>query len=188
MKEAGLYNYIWLDLVDLCRKLTKRKSEEFKLVKYFTAVPPKPRGRIRRHKRYIEALRTKEPNIEIYPGKFYKTTEWCKNCRRRFKVLREKRTDVNIASHLVNDAANNFLDVACLITGDSDLVPSLEIVRDQGSIKKLGVRSPPKRPSGDLRRIADFNKTIPYHFIIDSQFPEEFEFEGKIIRKPEKWR
>ncbi len=188
MKEAGLYPYIWLNMVDLCQKLTKRKTEELRLVKYFTAVTSSHEGRRKRHLRFIEALKTTEPYIEIYEGKFYRTSEWCRKCGNNYYIYREKRTDVNIASHLINDAVDNVFDVAYLVTGDSDLVPALEIAKQRNSKKKYGVWFPPKRYSFDLKRITDFYKTIPDNIIKNSQFPDPVEDAGKKINKPERWR
>jgi len=37
-------------------------------------------------------------------------------------VTQEKRTDVNIATHLVNDAHKKMFDIAVVVTNDSDLL------------------------------------------------------------------
>jgi len=91
---------------------------------------------------------------------------------------------------LINDAADGLYDVAYLISGDSDLVPALEIAKNRDSARKFRIWFPPERPSGDLIRHpeVDFSMTIPRDFIKKSQFPDEFEHNGVTHSKPEKWR
>jgi len=98
MCDAGMYKYIWLDLECLCNTLIKRKTENLVAVKYFTALVDKPKSRRKRHLRFINALKTKAPLISIYMGKFYDTTEWCKNCKSFFRLnVKKELTSISPA-------------------------------------------------------------------------------------------
>jgi uncharacterized LabA/DUF88 family protein len=189
LKAAGLRQHLWLDLVALCRGLTKSNSEEFRLVKYFTAVTPNPPHRRKRHLLYLDALRTTLPNIQIFEGKYYDTKESCPFCRKDYIVPREKHTDVNIGCQLLRDATLNEFDVAYLISGDSDLVPAIRTMKELAPGKKIGVWFPPERRSFDLQKEAQFAKRIPDALIVNCQFPDPIKTPaGALLPKPEKWK
>lgn len=58
----------------------------------------------------------------------------------------EKRTDVWLASQMILEAATDALDVAILVTADSDLVPAVELVRFLNKDVELVV-FPGKKPN-----------------------------------------
>jgi hypothetical protein len=51
--------------------------------------------------------------------------------QRWFRIPEEKRTDVNIAESMVDDACQNRCDYLVLISGDSDLVPAVAVLRER---------------------------------------------------------
>ncbi len=65
-------------------------------------------------------------------------------------------TDVNIALKLALDAVDDLYDVALLITGDSDIVPSVaEVKRRFKQKKQVVIGRPLMRRSSDLEKTAD---------------------------------
>ena len=74
----------------------------------------------------------------------------CQNCNTHFTKPEEKRTDVNIATHLVGDCALNNVDKLVLVSADSDLVPPLEYIKSNFPNKKIKVYFPPTNFSNDL--------------------------------------
>jgi uncharacterized LabA/DUF88 family protein len=55
---------------------------------------------------------------------------------------------------MIADAFTDQFDTAILMSGDSDLVPPIEIIRRHQPEKRVIVAFPPNRKSDDLRRIA----------------------------------
>ncbi len=146
----------WLDLEKMVRLL--RPGDEIVRVKYFTAPvhgPTKPN-----QEAYLTALSAR-PCIEIVMGNFKKKTVECSNpsCpgqprrQRRFQTHEEKRTDVNIALHMIDDAYQAHCQRFVLISGDSDLVPAIELVTDRMPSAKVNVYIPvPSNAAGARER------------------------------------
>jgi len=95
----------------------------------------------------------------------------CKSCGHAWRQSEEKKTDVNIAVRLLDDAYDDRFDTAVVISGDSDLVPPIKSVRARFPSKRLVVASPPKRVSGELRGAADAALTISDRTIRANRLP-----------------
>ena len=111
---------------------------------------------------------------------------------RIFDVPEEKRTDVNIALQLLNDANHDRADQFIIVSGDSDLVPALEMVKTQWPAKRLVVYVPSRHPlrgaAVELRSAADKHRTFPQALLKVCQFPPELpDGRGGTIRKPDRW-
>ncbi|MGR3174312.1 MAG: NYN domain-containing protein [Candidatus Scalindua sp.] len=157
--------YKWLDLDKLCRFLLPR--HQINKIKYFTAyVTPRPNNLNMpiRQQIYLRALRTL-PNIEIIFGHFLSSevsmpvANCVKGSQRFVTVIKteEKGSDVNIATHLVNDGYKKEIDVAVLITNDSDLKEPVRIVREELKLD-VGIINPHLKPSRTLVKYASFVK------------------------------
>lgn len=199
-------SFRWLDLDAFCRLLLPKNDVQ--KIKYFTARvslrPSKP-GTFYRQQAYLRALATL-PSVEVHLG------HYLAHARRMplaapgggvvmdasgrvqyADVIREeeKGSDVNLASHLVNDAHQGRFDVAVVITNDSDLVTPIELVRrDLGLV--VGVVNPhamnPKgRQSVQLRRVASFLKEVRAGGLRKCQFPETLSDAGGTFLKPAAW-
>ena len=100
---------------------------------------------------YLNALATL-PKVEIIFGK-YKLKEVTCNVAacdfggsRRFWVPEEKRTDVQISLRMVCDAWENASDRLILVSGDSDLVPGVNMVKEVSPDKEVIVHVPARHP------------------------------------------
>jgi hypothetical protein len=85
-------------------------------------------GKAGRQSTFIDAL-VARGGIEIDFGHFLSEPVTCRNCASTWQKNEEKRTDVNIAVRLLDDAYDDRFDLAVVISGDSDLVPPIEAVR-----------------------------------------------------------
>ena len=186
--------YKWLDLSKLCAVLLPQHQIE--RIKYFTAhvkaLPSSPDAP-RRQQVYLRALRTLT-NFEIVYGHFLshnvrmalahpiggqpKTVEVIKT--------EEKGSDVNLATHLLHDAFRNRYECAVVISGDSDLLAAVQIVRNDLG-KPVGVLNPQKRPSRMLEQHATFYKHIRPGVLAASQFPTVLKDEHGAFNKPSEW-
>lgn len=72
-----------------------------------------------------------------------------------------KKTDVNIAIHMLREGYKNSCDRFLLISGDSDLVPAVRMIHDEFPKKTLNILFPIARGfSGDLISAAGGRKYI----------------------------
>ncbi len=63
-------------------------------------------------------------------GKFKQVEKQCRaTCKQIYSTHEEKETDVNIALYLLNEAYKNTFDKALIISGDSDLLPAVKLVK-----------------------------------------------------------
>jgi hypothetical protein len=118
--------YRWLNLHKMCQ--LRFPHDEIKKIKYFTA-PIKLRmsdadpDRPNRQQIYLRALRTLQ-NLEIIQGVFLRHKVSMKLVNEQGYALvfkhEEKGTDVNIATHLVNDAHKKDFEKAVVIISPYD--------------------------------------------------------------------
>ena len=98
----------------------------------------------------------------------------------------EKGSDVNLATHLVNDAHKKNFEVAVMITNDSDLLEPMRIVREELGFT-VGIINPHKYPSFQLQSKANFIKPIRTWALRESQFPKVLRDEAGEFYKPGIW-
>lgn len=194
--------YKWLNPVLLVGKLFPRN--QIVSVKFCSAkispLPGNPDAPTRQQT-YWRALRT-IPGLEIVEGHF--------RCReKRMKVVKppprtievfnteEKGSDVNLASHLLLDAFRNRFDVAIVISGDSDLLSPIRMVREELG-KAVGVinpqltsgpyKRPDKRGSAGLKQAASFYRgDLSDSQVSGSVFPDILTDAQGAFHKPAAW-
>lgn len=183
----------WLDLAGFFKML--RRDDDLQRVHYFTAMVGGDPGL--RQGEYVRALMTTDL-INVVLGKF-KTKEvdcrvdtCCHAGRRKFRVSCEKRTDVQIALQMLEDAYEDRCDTFILVSGDSDLVPAVRRVLDKFRKKKVLVyvpcRDPERGAAVELRQAATNHRNLPINMLKMCQFPAEMpDGAGGIIRKPLGW-
>ena len=172
--------YKWLDLQRYFSLI--RQHDDIQAIKYFTAEIVGP-GLVRQ-KAFLAALSTR-PLIEIILGRFKRKKVKCsfEKCTapilptRVFEVPEEKRTDVNIAVHMLDDAYQDRCDVFVLVSGDSDLVPAVRMIRHRFPEKRVIVYVPaivPQRGQAvELRTAANDNRTLPLNLLRHAQLPSQ---------------
>jgi uncharacterized LabA/DUF88 family protein len=97
-----------------------------------------------RHQTYLRAL--KSTGVVYTLGQFKNKPGKCLMCGAMWTGHEEKETDVNIALQLVEDAIDSAMDIAYVISSDSDLSPAVRLVQRRfPSIEYVPV-APPKRP------------------------------------------
>ncbi|MFC1739676.1 NYN domain-containing protein [Planctomycetota bacterium] len=177
--------YKWLNYYAIAKDFTRRDDTIARVAYFTTYVTWKP-GSVARHKEYVKALRF--AGVEIILGRFLKKSVTCHNCHRPFKTREEKQTDVNIALHLLSDAVNDYFDRAIIISGDTDLVPAIEMVHKHCPEKEIGVVFPIRRINNSLLKAADFYRTLRMPILKRCQLPDEIKIGNVVIRRPQEWR
>jgi len=183
----------WLDIEKLCRRL--RPNDDLQVIKYFSSLIS---GQTRPNQEmYLRALATL-PTVQVVLGRFKTRNVKCgvSGCaypaKKWFKVPEEKRTDVNIAVAMVEDAYQNVCDQLVLISGDSDLVPGVATVRNRFPAKKVIVYVPSRNPlrgaAVELRAAAHRHRDLPLNLLPHCQFPDSFpDGAGGLITRPAAW-
>ena len=120
--------------------------------------PDKPN----RQQIYLRALKTL-PNLEIIEGVFLRHKVSMKLAKEEGYALvikhEEKGTDVNIATHLVNDAHNKLFERAVVISNDSDLVTPIRVVTEEIKLP-ITIISPYDKNNIQLQKVATDVKHI----------------------------
>jgi len=183
----------WLDMEKYFSLLLP--DDDIQIIKYFTA---KILGSHKSNQEiYIKALLTLN-KVQVIYGlfKYKKIKCLVGNCTyqgsRSFDVPEEKRTDVNIAVHMIKDAIDDKCDRLIVISGDSDLVPAVKAVKLIAPNKKVIVYVPANNrvrgAANELRNSSDRHKTLPNNLLSKAQFPDQLtDFNGGIIQKPLSW-
>ena len=192
----------WLDPTRLVSALL-RNDHNLVSVKYFTSpvkTYPNDAAALDRQKVYVQALSTL-PNVEIIQGFYRKDTvlmpvheEECKGCPTakngfvKVVKLEEKRTDVNIASAMLLDAFNDRADVFVLVSGDTDFISPVNIVRKD--FKKTVIVFNPRETKSWLRDYASYYRDIPRELPAKCQLPDVVPYGSRgdrFIHRPPAW-
>ena len=184
--NPAYHKYKWLDFDKLVRCYLTKKDELtdiFYFTAYITWDPPK----LNRHKLFVQASRTR--NVKIIFGKFKRRDKFCTLCKKTYSTFEEKQTDVNIAISLFKNAMENKFDRAIIVSGDSDLIPSIEAIKSTFPAKQIGVVIPIGRKSESLKNVCDFHMKMKEKHLISSLFPDEIDLgSGVKLIRPISWK
>ncbi len=187
MRRKQWYRYYWLDLVRLSRDLIN-SNQQLVAVKYFSARISKPEHKRRNQQAYLEALETL-PLAQIIYGQFKGEDNLCCRCGMS-TGLKEKMTDVNISVQMIKDALEDKYDVALLVSGDSDQIPTINAIKElTKGAKRVAVAFPPADfRSKELKAAADYSFKITENKFMRNQLPSEIlKKDGYILVRPAKW-
>ena len=176
----------WLDLKRLCDLCLETSKHKITKIKYFTALVKEnlnDPSNVIRQQVFLRALST-IPNLDIVYGQFKKrqvkgrlfnNNKGIRNEIVTVEKWEEKETDVNIATHLIEDAYLNKKEYKCavLLSNDTDLKTPL--LRVKKTKKLVGVISPYKTVHTDLIRSSHFRKVISDSILQNCQFPKEMQ-------------
>jgi len=197
--------YKWLDIKSLCEKLLPEECD-IQAINYYTAMMRGSPEKVERQLVYLEALRNHIPEFKYILGRHQNIPKllpraipagYDKHGNPKYKpgnkilVLKseEKKSDVNLAVDMLDDAWRKKYDCAVLISNDSDLAPALYATRRLH--KRIGLATTTIKPTGNLQKLCDFHRHITNHLVKSSQLPDEIEIVGKdpkqYITKPDAW-
>ena len=183
----------WLDIQAYFTKL--RQTDDVQKIWYFTALVGGDQRL--RQKTYLDALTTLHL-VDVQFGHYKQKTIKCnvRKCTfsgpREFRAPEEKGTDVKIALQMLDDAYQNACDRIILVSGDSDLVPAIELIKTRFPEKRITVyvpaRDPTRAAARSLRGAAHKHKTLPVNLLKKCQFPDSLVDVGRVrITKPSAW-
>lgn len=183
----------WLDIPSFCRSYIPLFGKDVDLyeVHYFSAyadhlqheAPDKPE----RHRKFVRALTASKVIAHI--GRFYPKQVWSHKPNMWLDAYEEKETDVAIACKVLSLAQRDALDVAVLVTGDSDFSPLARTFKQDFPGKELRFAFPFKRISKELRQICPNSFTISKEAYAKHQFPDRVRLPSKkYVMIPKEWK
>lgn len=188
--ERGLK---WLDPHRLVCSLMR--CQRVQVVKYFTARMidrPENPNQSQRQDVYLRALETLT-HVEVHVGKFQTHTKRVRIAKpgRRHPyanalITEEKSTDVAIGAHLVHDAVTKAINVAVLISNDSDLQVPINMAREVG-VRVVLVN--PHRHAGQSDHLeGDERRNLTVRHLRKSQLSfTVVADDGSLITRPKEW-
>lgn len=188
-------SYKWLNIQTLCEGLLSEENRIDQL-RYFTArVSGKADpGQPLRQQMYLRALQTL-PSCTIHYGSFLTRiavrplAEPSPDGPTHVRILKseEKGSDVNLATHLLNDAWKDAYDVALVLSQDSDLLEPLRIVKEERK-KVIGLVCFDQRTPG-LAKYSSFIRHITPERLAAAQFPDSIPTgrPGRVLLRPKGW-
>jgi len=171
-------------------------NDDIHHIKYFTAhinARPSDPSQPQRQQTLLRALATL-PNLSIILGHFLTNEIWMPVVNPPYGIpayahvykTEEKGSDVNIATHLLNDGYKGLYELAVLVTNDSDLCEPIRVVRQELHLG-VGLLNPYQNQSRALLRHALFVKQIRSGVLAASQFSPELTDKVGVFRKPAAW-
>lgn len=133
----------WLSLTKLAQRLTKPFGAEVVEVVFCTAYFPGDFGKKKRHEAYVRALSAE--GVKVIVGHTTKEDRDCKKCGYGWVQPREKETDINVALSLFEAAMSDRIDIAFLISADTDQAATLRFMKKLLPAKQTIVLTPPGR-------------------------------------------
>ena len=154
------------------------------------------RGPRLRQQMYLRALGTL-PNVRVHLGRFSnlpKTSRLVKppasgpDTVLHWKT-EEKGSDVRLASRLVADACHKRFDLALVVTNDSDLLPPIQIVRNEIHLPIIVVAPTinNRRVAIDLKNAATSVREVRANALAASQFAWSLTDKTGTFTKPKEW-
>jgi hypothetical protein len=185
-------NYYWIDFIKLCSQFVfNQDGQVLHKVKYYTAPPKNLQKRSKQSALFGANNILNESLFEVINGHYADKFIDCQAiCKQSFKVPEEKCTDVNISLGIVGDCINNEVDIAILVTADSDQVSTIKFIQKNFPHIKLKLYFPPDRKSNELKSLFKQVVYLENHgdkFKI-SKMPSEVRNATKIYTKPADWK
>ena len=191
-------SYKWLNLEKFAHACLNPEEHDIRKIKFFTARVKKSTDdpdKTMRQDIYLQAIQTL-PNVEIVWGQFKRRTIKGLLCdskgretkqKVRVSKFEEKKSDVNIATDMIEDGYRGEYECATLISNDTDLVTPL--LRIKHNLKKLVVVvSPYEKIHIELKKASHYAKSIKSDDIFQkSQFPLKINTPKEKIHCPKSW-
>jgi uncharacterized LabA/DUF88 family protein len=159
-----------------------KDDEELKGVYYFTAYTHWNPDRMSKHRKYVAALMAH--GVKPVLGKFKEITRKCNLCHQYYITHEEKRSDVNVALFLFNSAVKNEFDKAIIVSGDSDMIPSIDMIKAEYPEKKVGVMVPFGLMAREIRNAADFQLKMKLEHLENSRLTERVLTASGVLEAP----
>lgn len=174
----------WLSLRRLANRIARQFKTEVAEIVFCTALFKSDFAKLKRHETYIAAL--KAEGVVVRMGHITQEPMSCRSCSRQWDQPREKETDINVALSLYTALSRDIVDVAFLITADTDQAATLKFVAEFCPGKRIIVLTPPGRHESTHLKNGAFKSIKLSETDLDlSVFPAMIKpDQGRLITRP----
>ena len=131
------------------------------------------------------------PKFKLHLGRYKKKKFKCQNCGFKNKTYEEKESDVRVATGMLVDVFTKRCDITIVVSADSDMIPSVEIIKNFAPEHPVHVFVPPTQKTYALASKCD-NVVWLEHYkarFAQSMLPEEIVLpNGHKLVRPDNWR
>jgi uncharacterized LabA/DUF88 family protein len=183
--SLGRRHLKWFSITDYARYVTDSRGEHLVKVHYFSALASHKPESMARHRAYLRGL--KSTGVIYTLGKFKSKLRSCLKCGTKWTGHEEKETDVNIAIQLVEEAMDDLMEVAYVITADSDFSPAVRLVQRRfPQIEYVPIAPPNRRHASELLQLSSRNLSLSANAIERNRLPETItDKSGSFLCPPE---
>lgn len=199
-KNFKANKYKWLNLRLLAENI-KKPEEKIKNILYFSAYCSWNKEKKDKHKLYVRALSS--VGVRLIKGSFCNVEKSFTKTKNEvvssdkifdelpnnlvFKTYEEKKTDVNIAVSLIEEAISENYDVFYILSADSDFAPALKYIKKHHRKIKLVSVLPPKSSGYKIKQVCDNQIYLTEDLLKKSLFNNEIKIGESILEKPLNW-
>ena len=174
----------WVSLKRLAERSLKPYRAKLVETVFCTAYFPGDFDKRKRHEGYIAAQAAEGTKVVL--GHSIHEPASCRGCGREWRQPREKETDINVALSLFDAAKSGRIDLAFLVTADTDQAATLKFLQRTCPEVETVVLTPPGRAtSSHLKNVAGKASKLSETDIDLSILPSMVQpAEGRLITRP----
>lgn len=180
VNDLGQPHLKWMSYARLAEALLNR-DESVAIVRFFSALATHRPASMARHVELNAALRAE--GVDIVLGQFKGRNTRCKACGAQWKHPEEKESDVNVALHLLDDCYRGLIDVAYIVSTDSDIAPAARMVRQRlPHIQLVTVSTPGRSHSKEMLSVCQRKARATQALVEACLLPEKmFDSDGDLV-------
>ncbi len=193
INDIGLHHLKWMSYRELCEHLAASpwkikalngfagpfEQANVEVIRLYTALPVVDAARNERHMEFVAASRAQ--GIEVNVGQFKTHTIRCK-CGKSWPKREEKESDVRLSVDVVTDALQGLIDVAFVMTSDSDISPAVQACSRLTDVKVVSVAFQPRAHSKEIKAVAHGHVYVRREIIEKCLLDKEVRDAGGIVR------
>lgn len=179
----------WLDIVKFFERMML-PDQELVEVNYYSACPLDDQQAADNQDVLFSANKL-NPKFKLHLGRYKKKKFKCQNCGYKIKTYEEKESDVRVATGMLVDMFAKRCDITIVVSADSDMIPSVEIIKSFNPTHPVHAFIPPNQKSFALVSKCDTTVWLSRYKarFVQSMLPDEVLLEnGYVLRRPENWK
>lgn len=178
----------WLDIVKLFERMMF-PDQELVEVNYYSARPVDDQQAYNNQDELFSA-NLLNPKFKLHLGRYKKKKFKCQNCGFKNKTYEEKESDVRVATGMLVDVFTKRCDLTVIVSADSDMIPSVEIIKAFAHDHPVVNFVPPNQKSFALAEKCDAVLWMEQYKarFVQSMLPNEIVLDnGHVLHRPTNW-
>ena len=178
----------WLDIVKFFERMML-PDQELVEVNYYSACPLDDQQAADNQDVLFSANKL-NPKFKLHLGRYKKKKFKCQNCGYKIKTYEEKESDVRVATGMLVDMFAKRCDITIVVSADSDMIPSVEIIKSFNPTHPVHAFIPPNQKSFALVSKCDTIVWLSRYKarFVQSMLPDEVTLlNGHKLQRPANW-